>query len=69
MREDYLKQLRREQYVLESMAAHTIRIPRELSEEIRDFCGQTGIRVATVWRKCLIIGWREINRDLDEQDS
>lgn len=66
MDEEILRQLRREQYEREAMAAHTIRIPRVLSDEVKDFCGQTGIRIATVWRKCLELGWREINKSSSE---
>jgi hypothetical protein len=63
MKSEIIKEMIREQSSQEAMAAHTIRIPHEISDEIREFCGQTGIQLATVWRKCLVIGWSEINRD------
>ena len=62
MKDDILKELIREQASRAAMVPHTVRLPIEISEEIKDFCDKTGIRVSTVWRRCLLIGWREINK-------
>ncbi|GAG77425.1 unnamed protein product [marine sediment metagenome] len=61
MKDDILRELYKEQSSSEAMTAHTIRLPKEISDEIRDFSGKTGIKVATIWRKCVILGWEAIN--------
>jgi hypothetical protein len=63
MNNETLKELKREEASTEAMKAHTIRIPSEISKEIETFCGQTGIRIATVWRKCVELGWERVNTD------
>lgn len=61
MKDEIIEEMKKEQASAEAMTAHTIRIPREISREIEEFCGQSGIRIATVWRRCVLIGWERIN--------
>lgn len=50
----------------EPMRARTVRLPPELDQELRDFCGKYHIRFSVLFREIARLGWERLQEDSSE---
>lgn len=50
----------------EPMRARTVRLPPELDQELRDFCGKSNIRFSVLYREIARLGWERLKEDSQE---
>lgn len=63
MKEDLIEELQSASEKVEPMTPRTIRLPKKLDEEIRDFCGKNQIRFSVIARRIFREGWKALNSE------
>lgn len=64
IRESLLKELMTESAKQEPMPATTIRLPREVYEEMEAFAKANKIHFAVLLRRTVAVGWKNLREDL-----